>query len=82
MINISNNDTHMISIVHDFMTEYECEHILQHSLASLESSKVASPDGKGMEHEGRTGSNTWLPHHTNDVILGVANRISDTVRMP
>jgi len=82
MINIHNNDTHMLSIIHDFMTEHECEHILQHSLASLELSDVASKDGKGMKHAGRTGSNTWLPHHTNDVILGVANRISDTVRIP
>lgn len=82
MINIHNNDTHMMSIVHDFMTEHECEHILQHSLASLELSDVASKDGKDMKHAGRTGSNTWLPHHTNDVILGVANRISDTVRIP
>ena len=71
-----------MSIVHDFMTEHECEHILQHSLATLELSKVSSKDGKGMKHAGRTGSNTWLPHHTNDVILGVANRISDTVRIP
>lgn len=82
MINIMNNDVHMVSIIHDFITEYECEHILQHSLATMKPSTVVSADGEGMTHHGRTGSNTWLPHNTNDVILGVAQRLSDTVRIP
>ena len=82
MINIMNNDVHMLSIIHDFLTEHECEHILQHSLQTMKPSSVVSDDGKGMSHKGRTGSNSWLPHNTNDVILNVAQRISDTVRIP
>ena len=82
MINIMNNDVHMLSIIHDFLTEHECEHILQHSLQTMKPSSVVSDDGEGMSHKGRTVSNSWLPHNTNDVILNVAQIISDTVRIP
>jgi prolyl 4-hydroxylase len=82
MINIHHNDMHMVSVIPDFMTEHECEHILQHSLQTMQPSMVVSNDGEGQFIKGRTGSNTWLPHNTNDVILNVAQRLSDTVRMP
>lgn len=82
MINIHYNDMHMVSVIPDFMTQHECDHILQHSLQTMQPSKVVSDDGEGQKHKGRTGSNTWLPHNTNDVILNVAQRLSDTVRMP
>jgi len=82
MINIHYNDMHMVSVIPDFMTQHECDHILQHSLQTMQPSKVVSDDGQGQKHKGRTGSNTWLPHNTNDVILNVAQRLSDTVRMP
>ena len=82
MINIFNNDTHMVSVIHDFMTQHECDNILQYSLPKMEPSMVVSSDGKGQKHHARTGSNTWLQHNTNDVILNVATRLSETVRMP
>ena len=82
MINIHYNDMHMVSVIPDFMTQHECEHILQHSLQTMQPSMVISNDGEGQKHTSRTGSNTWLPHNTNDVILNVAQRLSDTVRMP
>ena len=82
MINIHSTDMHMVSVIPDFMTQHECDHILQHSLQTMQPSKVVSDDGEGQKHKGRTGSNTWLPHNTNDVILNVAQRLSDTVRMP
>ena len=82
MINIHYNDMHMVSVIPDFMTQHECDHILQHSLQTMQPSKVVSDDGEGQKHKGRTGSNTWLPHNTNNVILNVAQRLSDTVRMP
>ena len=82
MINIYHNDVHRISIVHDFISHEECEEILLHSWQNLEPSSVVSEDGKGQKHEGRTGSNTWLSHDASPVILGVAERISQMVRMP
>ena len=56
MINIYHNEVHRISVVHDFITEEECEEILTYSWQNLEPANVISSDGKGMKHEGRTNS--------------------------
>jgi|TARA_B110000483_G_C17949308_1_gene447650 prolyl 4-hydroxylase len=82
MINIYNGDTHMVSIYHNFMSIDECEDMLAYSWQNLKPSAVTSNDGEGQMHPGRTSSNTWLPHDASDVILGVATRISEAVRMP
>ena len=82
MINIYHNDVHRISIVHDFISQEECDEILRYSWQNLQPANVVSSDGKGKKHDGRTGSNTWLNHDTSPVILGVAERISQMVRMP
>ena len=49
MINIYHNEVHRISIVHDFITEEECEEILTYSWQNLEPANVISSDGKGMK---------------------------------
>ena len=82
MIHIYDNDKQMIAIVHDFISVDECEEILAYSWQNMERSSVASKDGKGEIHNGRTGSNTWLAHDASPVIKGVADRISQMVRMP
>ena len=82
MINIYHNDVHRISVVHDFLSAEECDEILRYSWQNLQPANVVSSDGKGKKHEGRTGSNTWLNHDASPVILGVAERISQMVRMP
>ena len=82
MIHIYDNDKQMIAIVHDFISVDECEEILAYSWQNMERSSVASKDGKGEIHKGRTGSNTWLAHDASPVIKGVADRISQMVRMP
>lgn len=82
MIHIYDNDKQMIAVVHDFLIEEECEEILAHSWQNMEDSTVASKDGKGTKHSKRTGSNTWLSHDASPVIKGVAERISQMVRMP
>ena len=82
MIHIYDNEKQMIAIVHDFLIEEECEEILAHSWQNMEDSTVASKDGKGTKHSKRTGSNTWLSHDASPIIQGVAERISQMVRMP
>ena len=82
MIHIYDNDKQMIAVVHDFVSEEECEEILAHTWQNMEKSSVASKDGKGQTHSGRTGSNTWLQHDASPLIQGVADRISQMVRMP
>ena len=72
----------MIAVVHDFVSQEECEEILAHSWQNMERSTVASKDGKGQKHDKRTGSNTWLQHNASPMIQGVADRISQMVRMP
>ena len=82
MIHIYDNDKQMIAIVHDFLSEEECEEIIRYSWQNLKKADVISSDGKGQMHKSRTGSNTWLKHDATPVILDVANRISQMVRMP
>ena len=82
MIHIYDNDKQMIAVVHDFVSQEECEEILAHSWQNMERSTVASKDGKGQKHDKRTGSNTWLQHNASPMIQGVADRISQMVRMP
>ena len=82
MIHIYDNDKQMIAVVHDFISQEECEEILAYSWQNMERSTVASKDGKGQKHDKRTGSNTWLQHNASPMIQGVADRISQMVRMP
>ena len=82
MIHIYDNDKQMIAVVHNFVSEEECEEILAYSWQNMKRSKVASKDGKGQKHSKRTGSNTWLQHDASPIIQGVADRISQMVRMP
>ncbi len=82
MIHIYDNDKQMVAVVHDFISEEECEEILAHTWQNMKRSKVASKDGKGQKHDKRTGSNTWLKHDASPIINGVADRISEMVRMP
>ena len=82
MIHIYDNDKQMIAVVHEFITQDECEEILAHSWQNMKDSTVASKDGKGTKHSKRTGSNTWLSHDASPIIKGVAERISQMVRMP
>ena len=82
MIHIYDNYKQMIAVVHDFISQEECEEILAYSWQNMERSTVASKDGKGQKHDKRTGSNTWLQHDASPIIKGVADRISQMVRMP
>ena len=46
MIHIYDNDKQMIAVVHDFVSQEECEEILAYSWQNMERSTVASKDGK------------------------------------
>ena len=69
--------------MHDFVSVDECEEILAYSWQNMERSTVASKDSREIKkHSKRTGSNTWLQHDASPIIQGVADRISQMVRMP
>ena len=82
MINIFLGNRHLIRVLPNFVTDQECDHILLKSLPTLAASNVVSNDGMGMKHEGRTGSNTWLPTNTDSTIQEVADRLSEAVGIP
>jgi len=82
VINVFNDDTHLMTLLPEFVTAYECDHILRRSIQNLQPADVVSDDGKGRKHPGRTGSNTWLPHKTDSIIYGVSARLANAARMP
>tara|TARA_B100001939_G_scaffold346499_1_gene365427 strand:+ start:1197 stop:1799 length:603 start_codon:yes stop_codon:yes gene_type:complete len=82
MINVMKNDRVMLSVIHDFLTDEECEEILRWSWQDLEKATVSSKDGKGQLTEGRTGSHTWVYHNVSPEIERIGQKIADTVRIP
>ena len=82
MINIYHNDKNVVSIVHDFLNQEECEEILKYSWQNLEDATVVSKDGKGQTHDGRAGRLASFHLEASPIIHGVADRISRMVRMP
>lgn len=47
MINVMKNDRVMLSVIHDFLTDEECEEILTWSWQDLKKATVSSKDGQG-----------------------------------
>ena len=82
MINVMKNDRVMLSVIHDFLTDEECEEILRWSWQDLQKATVSSKDGKGQLTEGRTGSHTWVYHNVSPEIERIGQKIADTVRIP
>lgn len=82
MINVVKNDRVMLSVIHDFLTDEECEEILTWSWQDLKKATVSSKDGKGQITDGRTGSHTWVYHNSSELIERIGQKIADTVRMP
>ena len=82
MIEIYNNGKLGIAVRHNFLSIDECEEMLAHSWQNLEEATVISADGKGQKHVGRTGSHYFLRHDASPVIHGVAEKISQMVRIP
>ncbi len=82
MITVYKNDRVMLSVIHNFLTDEECEEIVRWSWQDLEKATVSSKEGKGKFTEGRTGSHTWVQHDSSDLTLRTAQKIADTVRIP
>lgn len=59
-----------IFIFRNFLSEEECDHLIEKARPSLKRSTVIDPDGtSGKLDKGRTSSGTFLPKHHNDYII-------------
>lgn len=79
-MNILNEDP-KIYTVDNMLTEEECEHFIDISSGNLKRALV-SGGKEGYVSQGRSGSNTWLAHNTDDITKRVGERIAQHVQMP
>jgi prolyl 4-hydroxylase len=72
-----------ILVLHDFLSDLECNHIRKLAKPELLRSTVASEDGKGQVHTARTSQGMWFPSDINDPILAnIERRISEFTGIP
>lgn len=65
----------------NFVTDYECDQIIELSRGSLERSQVQEASGERVEHEGRTSQNTWLDPKENDIVKNIYDRVAQKLCM-
>ncbi len=70
-----------IATYDNYITIEECEHFINISKDSLKRALVSSNE-KGYVSNGRTGSNTWVPHDYDEITKKVGERIAKLVDMP
>ena len=75
------SDDPLIWVVDDFVTEVECEHIVQISARKMTEAKV-SRFGANALSEKRTGSVGWIKHDQTPIVRGLVKRVSDLVGVP
>ena len=79
-VNILNEDP-KIYTVDNMLTEEECEHFINISSGNLKRALV-SGGKEGYVSQGRSGSNTWLAHNTDEITQRVGKKIAQHVQMP
>lgn len=79
-VNILNEDP-KIYTVDNMLTEEECEHFISISSGNLKRALV-SGGKEGYVSQGRSGSNTWLAHNTDEITQRVGKKIAQHVQMP
>ncbi|GHF18780.1 hypothetical protein GCM10017044_11650 [Kordiimonas sediminis] len=71
----------MIAYIDDVLSPEECDYIINLAKDKVERARV-SLEGDDAISDGRTGSNTWIPHKTDDTIKAIADRIAGIVQIP
>ena len=65
----------------NLLTDEECQHFINISKGSLKRALV-SENKKGVESQGRTRQNTWIPHDYDDITKRVGEKIATIVGLP
>ena len=68
----------IIYIMDNFLTNIECDHFVKISINNMKRSTVSS-NNEGLLSNGRTSSNCWIKHNTDEITLNIANRIAENV---
>ena len=69
-----------IYTINNFLTNEECDHIINISKNDLKNALVSS-DKSGIISNGRTGQNTWLPHNYTNITKNISEKISNLLNI-
>jgi prolyl 4-hydroxylase len=73
----------LIYIIEDFLSEEECNHIINISKKHFKKAIVSGAgSGKNIESSNRTNNTTWLEHYTDDVTKKICANVSSLVDIP
>lgn len=75
------NESPFIATINNFITDDECNHIINIAKPHLIRSVVSSNNG-GVVSDGRTSKNTWIKHNTDDITRTIVNKICELVNKP
>lgn len=75
------NQNPLIYIIDDFLDDSTCNHFIELSKNKLKRALVVG-EGNGIIINGRTNTNCWIEHNTDNVTYGVVNKISNLVKYP
>jgi hypothetical protein len=71
----------VVAYIENVLTREECQHIIALTRNSIQRALVAG-ESEGFESPARTGSSAGLEHDTDQIIQGIAERISELVGIP
>lgn len=70
-------------VLHEFLSDEECDHIIGLAKPQLEKSSVVdSTTGGSVDSEVRTSSGTFLRYHQDEVVSRIARRIAAVTMLP
>ena len=70
-------------VLHDFLTDEECDHLIKLGTPSLvKSSVVDSKTGKSVDSEVRTSSGTFLAYAQDEIVARIEDRIAHVTMLP
>ena len=75
------NTDPMIYTIENFLSDEECDHIINISKDKLQQS-IVSGEKEGFVSEGRSGKNTWIEHNFDNITKKIAENISKLVGLP
>lgn len=70
-----------IFTIDNFLSEEECNHMIELSKPKLKKSLVSSAKS-GVESKGRTSSNTWINHNLTEMTKNIGEKIAKIVNIP
>lgn len=75
------NSYPVVTLFDDFVSSEEIEHLISAAKPLLQQALVSAAKS-GVESEGRSGQNCWVPHTQTTVIQSLAERIASVVGLP